>query len=640
MAVQIGFRDFLVEVDDYITYNFQTASVGDLSLARSNYTSSFNIPRTLENQEFFDGLGIPSDTSQRPYVASHVNILDEYAIVYSGTLVVLKTTREYYQCTVISGTFDFFNFLGDKTFADIDISSIVHSKTKETVRDRITNTNLDYAYFVGAFADFQNFDLGINVDAMAVGVKLQYLLDRIFAFAQMSYSLPSSLVLDNEFMTFPYPPYPEVVSGGSISFSVNKTSQGLAVQGQLNDDQYRSTYGNWSSSSGSGFTLSGFDLVCNTPGQYVISFAQCIVQAQTLSGNDPEPVVCRLVSTTNRYIIGQFTTDTINSFDGNPTFQTAYNFSPGEVMRVEFYYQTPGREVRQVLFSSIVLNMQSMSISPDGLRRIFGFGLSDFIKEIMYRYALIPFMDGNTVEFVRLEDVVQNVISIADPSNSIDWTDKYIQREEESYDIGYSQNNFLRHKYVDGGVDLYDRNIQSNNQNLSSSQTIIDSKVFAPPLETSEVIPHGLTPSDTVQSRRWITYDVTLNDDGSSATVKTENRNFFVRIESVSPAKRIRLTSSSLPGSPVEILPNRWNLGTYTAGFIDSAPWNSLRNLIINTRQHIIALHLNNDDVRKLDQTKPYYFQQENAFYVLSKLQYKKGSQAKGEFIKINYNID
>lgn len=633
MITQIAFENFVIDLDEKINYNFQTASVGDLSVSKSNYTSSFNIPRTTEVQEFFNALGIPGDLSNVPYVSQNVEVLEDYMPVYSGTFVVLKTNKLYYNAAIVSGTFDFFSFLADKKFSDIDIEEIIHAKTPENVADAITDTSKPYAYFVGYFSNNPYYNNGLNVDAMPVAVKLQYLMDKIFEHVQMTYSLPSNANLANQFMTFPYPPYLEVGSEGGQTFTAIKNSQTLPFQERyLESSVMRNQYANWDSTSGVGFTTIGFDLVAVAGGQTIFIFEQCIVEIRTFGETVGVPVECVLIDTSNNYEFARFTTDTIQSYNGDDTYRTVYNVSQGVRVRIEFRYRNPNTLIpKTAIFESIILRLSTLDLSTDGLNRVYGFGLADFIKEMMYRYTLIPIQKGKHIEFISLNDIIQ----IEGVTDYIDWSDKYIEREDESYDVGYAQNNYLRHKYVDQNESSYDLNLVSENKTLPISNTMIDSKVFAPPLSQVEVIPDQNLPTNIIQSLKWVTYDVQLSDGGTTANIKTENRNFFVMIQQ-DPGMRIRLESPSLPGDQV-VNPFQMNVGSYVAGFVINPRWNSLRPLLINSRKHIITLHLNQEDIRVLDQTKPYYFNQEQSYYVLSKLQYEKGKEAKGEFIKINY---
>lgn len=633
MGVQLAFENEIILLNDQITYNFQTASVGDLSLSRSNYTSTFNIPRTLENQRFFAGLGIPSDQSDVPYIAHNVQVMEDYVQVYSGTLVILKTNKLYYEATVISGTFDFFSFLGKKTFADIDISEIVHAKTPQNVANAITNTSRPYAYFVGNFSNEDNYNNGLNVDAMPVAVKLQYLMDKIFEHAQMDYILPSSANIVEQFMTFPYPPYLEVGASGGNVFTLTKDPQTYFLSNpNLNSQEMRDQYAVWSSQSGLGFTTIGFDIVAVGGGQTLFDFEECIVEIQSLGiGTFLSTVECALIDTSINYEFARFTTDSIAGFDNNSTYRTVYNVSAGARIRVEFRYRNPNTSLPKVVrFESIILNLSGLDMSTDGLQRVFGFSLADFIKEMMYRYTLIPFQEGRTVRFVALNDILQSE-GITD---FVDWSDKYIERTDEVYDIGYAQNNYLTHRYAFTGDKTYDRNLESDNRTLPAASNIIESKVFAVPLQNVDVVPDQNNPTTIVSSRQWLTYDVTINN--GNVSIKTENRNYFVRIIQESGPMQIRLESPSLPGDTV-VQAASYNVGQYPAGFIENPRWNALFLLLDNTRMHSITLHLTQEDIRTLDQTKPIFFDQEQAYYVLNKLQYKKGEKAKGEFIKINY---
>lgn len=60
--------------------------------------------------------------------------------------------------------------------------------------------------------------------------------------------------------------------------------------------------------------------------------------------------------------------------------------------------------------------------------------------------------------------------------------------------------------------------------------------------------------------------------------------------------------------------------------------WDKIFN---NLRIHNIDLRLNQFDLNALELDKPYYFEQEGAYYLLNRLIYESGKIAQGEFLKI-----
>lgn len=653
MSAQIALDGNVIELDTEIKYNFQVADVGDVSVSKSNYTSSFQIPRTIENVRIFEGLGIPSDTSTVPYRINDVQCMDNYVVIYTGTMVVLKTDLLYYHVTVISGAYDFFSLLGDTRFSDINIIELIHPKTPNTVPQLLFNMDGPLAYYVGLFTDTvegQYWNLGLNIDAMTPAVRLSYLVDKVFEYAGLEYTLPASVIADmeDEYLTFPYPPYLEVGSDDQVIMDANKgNTPGILIpraDPNYNSDYALSQYGNFDNVVGYGFYAFQFSgsapltIDIERGGQFIIAFQDFLAYQYPAGEPNISPITVRLFRGSSQVPIGQFQTRTPSDPAGE-VYRTVHNFFSGDKLRIEFIGNHPGDTVQpQVLkIDNIHLQFYTTGITQEGIDGIFGLTLSSFIKDFMWRFALIPTQTPQGIDFIEFADIVNG-----DP---IDWSDKYMERIEESYDIGYAQNNWLRHKYVNEESRNYDRVITSNNQNLPDSKTIVQSNIFAPSLEDFTVHTRNIggTWMYPVYTKKYETFEVTLgeNDGEPTAGISTQNRNFFVKLRrTLYEALEINLQSSSLPDGgiyQVMYVNTSEPPGGYTAGFSENTRWNVLNNFVNNSRLHIIELNLVETDVNELDLTKPYYFKQEAAYYVLNKLQFEKGTPARGEFIKINY---
>src|SRR5690625_6608752 len=70
--VEIKLSDRIIPVEGRMTYNFHSADITDVQVSKSNYTSSFKIPRTEEVKRIFNGLGIVGDISTSAYKAHDV----------------------------------------------------------------------------------------------------------------------------------------------------------------------------------------------------------------------------------------------------------------------------------------------------------------------------------------------------------------------------------------------------------------------------------------------------------------------------------------------------------------------------------------------------------------------------------------
>lgn len=633
MSSQIAIGGHVIELESEITYNLQIADVGDVSKSKSNYTSTFQIPRTIDNVAFFDGLGVPADFSDAPYSVMDAVCMNNYNVVYRGTLVILKTDSLYYHATVISGAFDFFTLLGDTRFSDIDITEIIHEKTQLTVSNRITTLRDDFNYFASIFAqseDAQRWTDGINVDAMAPAVNLRYLLDKAFEFTGLEYTLPAGieLAMQDEYLTFPYPPFLEVGNDSNERMTARRQGgAGIVVPSTQTFDSpvAKGQYGSFDSVVGLGFYASApLTINFETSGQFLIVFNRFVAFQHLLGDPASSPVRVRIRR--NTVILGEFDSR-LPTDPPEEAFRTTGNFNLFNTLQIEFIGQSQGTVQPTVIeIQDIDLRIYDTSITTEGVQRIFGLSIKTFVKEFMYRYALIPVQRPNGIDFISMGDILN-----AEP---IDWSDKYMERTEESYDIGYAQNNWLKHRYAADGENYYDRNVQSRNQNLLGTKDIIQSEFYAPS-KTKELLTiydrGGVT--QQVSSRQWHTYDVTKKED--SADIKTENRHFFVHLDRYPlNNQRIAIASSSLPGDLVYQTTHA-NVGEFRAAFNETPFWSFLSRLTSTPRVHNILLNLNIGDINGLDMTRPYYFEQEAAYYILNKVQYTNGQPARAEFVKI-----
>lgn len=646
MSAQIALAGNVIELGEEIKYNFQIADVGDISVSKSNYTSSFQIPKTVANVRIFEGLGIPSDTSTIPYRINDVVCMDNYTVIYTGTMIVLRTDDLFYNVTVISGAYDFASLLGDTRFSDINIIELIHPKTPTTVPPLLFNFDGPLAYFVGLFTDTvegQYWSNGINIDAMTPAVRLTYLLDKVFEFTNLEYTLPPSVAteIEDEFLTFPYPPYLDVGSDEQQVMQAQKgNSPGIVVPSveTFNSEFALSQYGDFDTIGGIGFSSSApLTIDIGRVGQFIISFEDFLAYQYPLGEVGGDPITVQIFKNNSQVPIGQFQTRTPTDPPGE-VYRTVHSFTIGDRLRIQFIGGPVGGGRQQVLkIDNIDLRFYDTDISAEGIHQIFGLTLANFIKDFMWRYALIPVQSPEGITFIEYP-------SIAD-GEPIDWTDKYIRRVDESYDIGYAQNNWLRHKYVNDDSTYYDRLITSNNQNLANSKTIVQSNMFAPSAENYSVHTRRLNGEwfYPVQTKKYETFEVTLKDDEGTRTadIKTQNRNFFVKLRpTLWEALEISLQSSTLPDGGVYQVPfinTSEPPAGYTAAFSENERWNVLNLFVDNTRQHIIELKLTETDVNTLELTRPYYFRQEAAYYILNKLQFEKGTPARGEFVKINY---
>lgn len=620
---QLVIAGSIIDVEENINYNFQVADIAEIKASKSTYTSSFKIPRTSEVVKLMDGLGVPADTSRKPYIILNVDVLDDYTpILHNGVLLFNKTEALYYNVAVISGTFDFFTEVGDTKISDLDIGDIIHDKTTDKVNEALLGQHV-YKYFFAHFGGLERWIFNnantINIDYMIPAVPASYLWDKIFEkFPRFTYSgdVFSSDDFNTLNVTFPYPPFSQIGQEQRELFTgmqqfLQSFGDGVPITG----------YENWSTidNTGTGLTVvNNWQYQAVENGVYRLNIVNFTGFALYGAVNDLPLLLHIEVNGVVRQSVHSTLEGTIEN-----VAELLLDLTVGDIVnfRILRNEERPSESCIVQIDLFTIETFKVVAVQED-LDKIFKIKATDFIKEIMWRYALIAFVDGNHIEFVSLGDIINN-------SEAIDWSDKYIERIDETYNIQYAKNNYLRHEYVIDGDEYFDRNIIVDNANLEATKDIIQSKFYAPSLNQPDYSTH---PSVLPLPLR--TYETFTGSGLEMTDFDTEERNFFVRTEQVTVPYRIgsRSMGDVLDVStPTPVYREDFS----TLQFLTNPYYDVLSKILDDTRVHRISLLLTSIDVNQLDFKKVYYFQQEGAFYMLNKLQYKKGDEAKGEFIKI-----
>lgn len=628
--VEIKLNDHIIPVEGRMTYNFHSADITDVQVSKSNYTSSFKIPRTEEVKRIFNGLGIVGDISTSAYKAHDVSVLEEGVEAYKGTLVILKSDAGHYHCSVIAGTRDFFSEIQDVTFADLDIEDVVHPKSVNQVRSGLTASNNNpLAYFLANFGGNPNFirdeNLYLNIDYLSPAISVQYLLDKAFDYAGFTYEIPEdvedkinpqSSLNEIERVVFPYPPYLEAGADGEIVARGRKMNSTGVV---LSNDEFNNYKGfNQMTTTHQYFsTQENWKFVCNEAGEYILDFP--FFRASAFSTAGKGVVICRVYR--NGSEIGNFTFDE-DADEHTNVYRTSVTLNAGDVIDFSLFADNLGGIGRTYAIYDIQFNILSADVDAESREDIFGLSLTTFIKEFCYRFGLMPTQpEKNKIKFIQIKELV-NI------NNAIDWSDKFNRRIEESYDNGFGVNNYLKHRYSDEVVNKWDAVYVSDNKNLKTTNDLISSSFYAPNgtswLNTGvEVIPTFLYPI----------YEISSGD-----RAKTNNRYMFT--STYKDRVAFRLGSGTLPGfsyAPDGVIVN---VANYNAYFDGNEYWKPLELFMSNPRKMNIELYLNLMDIRSLDLSKPYYFRQENAYFIIKSLKYTRGSIATAECIRIDYKVE
>lgn len=176
-----------------IKVTLQVHDIADLSTVNATYTNSFDLPKSPNNTALLDGLGIVGDTSIVPYTKVNAELsIGGLPAITKGWLDI-KSTADKYKVSIIDGIIDLFKAIENKKFgSDIPLPETIHDKNMESVVDSFDDENLRYIIgeFGGKTTIFSGFpDLYYtNIDYLVPFIRFKYLWDKIFQYANFTYS--------------------------------------------------------------------------------------------------------------------------------------------------------------------------------------------------------------------------------------------------------------------------------------------------------------------------------------------------------------------------------------------------------------------------------------------------------------------
>lgn len=713
MATEIYINNIRLDIEEdemkVLEYNVQVHDIASVNSVNSSFTTSFDVPRTQNNVKALEGLGLASDMSRAPYTKINADlIVDGVTLIRNGWLRINKTTSTKYSLNIETGYVDFFAAVSNLIIGeDIDVSELNHNKSVQIIKENIEQTAIQrsdsyldgditnrnkYAYLIADHANAGYLDnrQGNNMldsTFLVPSAEVKYIWDQIFNDVGWSYT---GVIFDtNEFKRL-FITYPRSIKR-TLEVEEIEEQSALVYEYENNSRHQIDVPHYW-------FDYGMFNLNDYYTGDYLDTN---ILDANT--------------STHSPYD---------DDDDGNSTFNV-FNVKRAGIYRITYKgsgidtydWTYPRQDVddRRQWQGTSVFNLFGKKVSMDGVERSFvidlppdnqtfalahdqynqnlpewrfnhtkmdyfqikieyiggqqiafgeafnKFKVTDFIKEIMWRYNLTPFVDAETknVHFMTLTERVNS-------DNIIDWSAKYISRNTEEYELGdYQQRNYYRWKYNDGQELLNDGYFDIENNNLKERYNLINSITYSPNNGQIEYISKlqrdGNDVADVSLSLNhyplWVKEVKENKVDNGDTEIKVEYKELADRFYFVQATP---LTSSDILGndnienieynlpyaiySPITfqriIFGLKINGDTCKASFVDGQTlmdkyYKDLRVITNNTRIHTISLALTSIDIANVDMTAVYYFEQEQSYYLLNSLKYSPNGEAEGEFIKI-----
>jgi hypothetical protein len=615
-----------------IKYTKQISDIFDIASVACSFTNSFDFDKTPANSQTMQQLGISGDSSMIPYQKNNASLkVDGFDLISQGWFDVLPT-EENYKGRVIDGMIDFFKAIENKTMGnDLNLSNFNHEKTLDTVIASFTNQY--YQYLIADYGGKNLFDSKINIDYLAPSFSVKELWDLIFKTFGFVCNYMNLSYLDGLYIT-----YPKDASEG-------QTNELIAT---LVKNQYttrdRTYIGEFAYPTARYF----WDTETIVEGSLISDWKYIIPETNSYNFDLTVAMYCyfRRVNYYSRQIdvqidilkngvkIGSipsaFIESDITGEERNTTFNLPCN--AGDVIElsiwVPHYLRFRGKSFyaqewkHQKTDFKIYKTDLGTTILENELK---DFSIKDFIKEIIWRTGLTPVLNKETseVDFITLD-------SRLDFDNAQDFSHTFISRKSESYQSDYAQKNtFKLKKNIDNDT-TGDGYLYVPNVNLQDEKTLAQSKIYAP----DKKIITSFGSFSTNQYKIWET-ETKDNDGVIEISYKgLSGRFYFVRKQELSGS--FNLVSEKLVDSDtVSSLPIAINTDTLfeEAIFKNYAEY---QKIFTNFRIHNIDMAMTINDFIGADLTRPFYFKQENAYYIVNKISFEEGEKSNGEFIKIN----
>lgn len=630
----------LLKKGQEIKYTRQIADVFDIASVASSYTNSFTIPKTPNNTQIFEHLGIVGDQSSIPYTRTPVTSKNQgFDLIREGWLNVSETSEEY-KCSIIDGMVDFFKAIENKTIGvDLDLSNFEHQKSMESIINSFDN---EYYNYIIADFEAKNFivsffplEFAINIDYLVPSFSVKKLMELIFSTFGYTYeSQELDDYIDGLFITYPTPPLFETTDEDIIA-TLNKGFWASNQIVQDGDKYYVPSEREWDSSTITDGTLIN-NLYFSVPetDTYKVKMSIEAYAKYTTFGTTFRPATVDIYK--NNQVIATFQTDP------NAPVEKELNIflQAGDQISYLLYTETSSfgsgfdfRALNEFRSNSTVMEIFKVTqgdVSPSNAFKTFK--IKDFFKEILYRTGLTPIAYNieKKITFISVDERI-------DISKAIDWTDKFIRRKKEIYiKNSYAQRNLLKMKYNDGHEAVNDGIILVNNKNIEEEKTLATSLLYSPIDGTTEFRP--ISGSSIYTSIiPMFTKELSQGEENEPIIEykKMDNRFYFIRKNTVND-RNWRLKSELVPDEETVSELHFATTENTLLGQMIAEKFSGYSKLFNNFRAHDIELALGLEDVLNLDLTKPYYFKQEAGYYILNKLSFQDGETTTGEFVRIN----
>lgn len=595
-----------------VTRKLQIADVGDIASRKSTYSYSIKLPKTSNNIQILDMLGVIGNTSRKPFEKIVVDyIVDGIPLVINGFAKISKTSK-FYEVNIFDGVIGLGERLKGKKINELNFNDLNHFLTTQTYVDSYSNTE---GYIYG----LANFGLGVSsvvkVEKQAPSVFTHTLFKKIFEENGINV-VGDFFTTDEKFLSEVVTP----VKGYEIlDTAFTNTPKGGVSTNTLSDYEHNSNsvifFEDDFTLTNNGLigaaVVSGSEINFSVAGTYKMDLAinynsyQTYLHLRTkLNGSTVSYTSLAYEDdsgsgTKNVSIVFTVQENDVVSFSvgGSSGYGENYDYDDyGGVDGGEQFFS-----INYTVSATASFNLQSGGHLVDFSEFIGDLGQLNFIKDVIQRHGLVlrPIRNSDDYRFVKLESLLNG------RNTAEDWTEKLKTEPKEKYVSGYAQINKAKYKYPEEiVVPNNDGEMLIDNENAASEKTIISSVFEIPNTANS------LSGNKTYSIPIW-----GLDDEQAIEFKETPYKT--MRIERIDYSVNARLFTEVTGISVAESVPFL-SLEDMSMTYYLANNYKAFKSLIENYKEVECMMNLSVVDIFNLDFFRLKYLRQTGRFYYLN----------------------
>lgn len=646
-----------------ITQVYQINDIGEPKDRQLNYSFPFDIPMTSHNVKVLDYLGVVGNVSRTAYKNLKGKLVqNSIEIIPDGTVIISKKAKGKFKAHIYGGNSYLFEKIGSKKVKELNFAEVNHEVNESNFVNSFAN-NEGYIYAISDFGKISSENNKIEINYQVPSLYVHSLWDKIFKEAGVSYygnifntekfkkllftmrrgynaEIEHASIPVNEEYKHGIQDYYHGWDNG-IGYNVYQTMDTISMASYENDNL-------------NGFTLPflafyrGIKYV--SKGLYKISFSVNLklndnkgnkvklksVKYKIFQVEDVlKPEMLSVPLSSKKIKEGTILSNEVYnsfSFDFNEeVILTAPDLNKAYYCNVYLYYTTEivtykndfpkfTEEIHNYSFKNKA-NFSTMAFDTfiGDLTQI------SFVKDIMQHFGLVFQKRRNELayDFMQIKDLLK------DRSNTIDWSDKFINEIDVNYKLNkYAQSNIFAYNYLEKEATPFaDGYLNIDNETLPTQKTLVTRPYNAPTKSDNKILDNKILYTPFWKAER--------DEEGKITKYKPfSSKNYLCELKKENGTISYGITTKEFKEYTGDI--PFLDFSNLSYGQLLNENYKEIKkvldfNFVINAK-----MLLNELDIQNLDLFKTVYLEQYGADFYINKIRFTDSSKTSiVELVKI-----